>query len=446
MKFFLPDSQDLVDPSFDFELERRSMTRQRQRDDLYAHEVFSTPAFDGLLVSKGIVDGFGVLGSRYTLSQRRRLLTDGAPRFFRVEHAPYALEIMGDCGAFTYVDEEEPPYSVDEVLDFYESCRFHYGVSLDHVILEFNPAADAPGAGEDVIAPSIRARRQLTLELAREFLRKHKTGHHSFKPLGVAQGWSPKSYAEAVKALQKMGYDYIALGGMVPLKSQEIRMCLQEIHRVRKPDTRLHLLGVTRTEHLQEFSRLGIASFDSTSPLRQAFKDARDNYYSAERKYTAIRIPQIEGNPDLQQKITAGQVSQEHARRLERQCLESMRLFDQGQRTVRQTLEVLLEYERLYDPDTRQQKPGTKQKKNDHAAAYEQTLTAAPWRHCPCEVCKELKYHVILFRGAERNRRRGFHNIWTLYRQLRELGLGDEPTRQEHTGPLARQVKTRARG
>lgn len=439
MKFFLPDSQDLVDPSFDFELERRSMTRQRQRDDLYAHEVFSTPAFDGLLVSKGIVDGFGVLGSRYTLSQRRRLQRDGAPQFFRLANAPSPLEIMGDCGAFTYVDEEEPPYSVDEVLAFYESCRFHYGVSLDHVILEFDLTADAPGAEADVISPAIRARQQLTLERAREFLRKHKAGGHSFKPLGVAQGWSPRSYAAAVKALQKMGYDYIALGGMVPLKTQEIRQCLEEIHLVRKPGTRLHLLGVTRPEHLEEFSRLGIASFDSTSPLRQAFKDARDNYYSDGIKYTAIRIPQIEGNPDLQKKIFAGQVSQEHARRLERECLESMRLFDQGQRTVRQTLEVLLEYERLYDPDT-------KQKRNDHAAAYEQTLESAPWRRCACEVCAKLKHHVILFRGAERNRRRGFHNIWTLYRQMHERGLGEDAPFQEAPGPLSRRVKARAHG
>ncbi|HEX8438193.1 MAG TPA: hypothetical protein VF697_23990, partial [Archangium sp.] len=87
MKFFLPDSQDLVDPTFDFERERRSVTRQRQRDDLYAHEVFSAPAFDGLLVSKGIVDGFGTLGSRYTLAQRHRLQRLGAPQFFRVDRA-----------------------------------------------------------------------------------------------------------------------------------------------------------------------------------------------------------------------------------------------------------------------------------------------------------------------------------------------------------------------
>ena len=419
MKFFLPDSQDLVDPTFDFERERRSLTRQRQRDDLYAHEVFATPALDGLLVSKGIVDGFGTLGGRYTPAQRHRLLRLGAPAFFRVERAPHPLTLMGDCGAFTYVDEEQPPYTVDDLLTFYESCRFDQGVSLDHVILEFTPAADAPGAGKHVVDEAVRARQQLTLELAREFLRKHKSGRLGFEPLGVAQGWSPKSYAAAVKALQKLGYDYIALGGMVPLKSREILLCLEEIHRVRAPGTRLHLLGVTRHEHLAEFARLGVASFDSTSALRQAFKDDRDNYYADDYRYTAIRIPQVEGNTALQQKISSGRVTQERARKLEQQCLEAMRLFEKGRRTVAQVVEVLLEYERLYDPESRK----------NHAAAYEKTLSDAPWRHCACEVCRDLKHHVILFRGAERNRRRGFHNVWTFYRQLRGLGLDAGGTR-----------------
>jgi hypothetical protein len=427
LKFFLPDSQDLVDPSFDFERERRSATRQRQRDDLYAHEVFCTPAFDGLLVSKGIVDGFGTFGSRYTLAQRHRLQRLGAPRFFRVERASVPLKLMGDCGAFTYVTEEEPPYSVDEVLEFYEGSRFDYGISLDHIILEYIPSADEPGASKSTVPETLRNRQTLTLDLADEFLRKHKKGRHSFEPLGVAQGWSPKSYAASVKALQKMGYDYIALGGMVPLKSPEVLACLAEVDKVRSPGTRLHLLGVSRTEHLPEFSRLGIASFDSTSPLRQAFKDDRDNYYSDDYKYTALRIPQIEGNPGLQRKISSGQVSQEQARRLEQASLEAMRLFEQGRRTVSQVLEVLLEYERFYDPDT----------KKNHAAAYEKTLTDAPWRRCPCEVCKVLKHHVILFRGAERNRRRGFHNVWTFYRQIQALGLDSQP---------ARRLKAQARG
>jgi hypothetical protein len=51
-------------------------------------------------------------------------------------------------------------------------------------------------------------------------------------------------------------------------------------------------------------------------------------------------------------------------------------------------------------------------------------LAAKPWSSCPCDVCRTLGYHVILFRGAERNRRRGFHNLWVFYRRLRrELGL-----------------------
>ena len=44
---------------------------------------------------------------------------------------------MGDCGAFNYVHEEEPPYSVDEVFDFYEECGFDYGISVDHIILAY---------------------------------------------------------------------------------------------------------------------------------------------------------------------------------------------------------------------------------------------------------------------------------------------------------------------
>ena len=71
MKFFFPDSQDLVDPSFDFQAETRSETRVRQRDDQYPHEVFASPPYEGMLVSKGIVDGTGgEAGSRYTLAQR----------------------------------------------------------------------------------------------------------------------------------------------------------------------------------------------------------------------------------------------------------------------------------------------------------------------------------------------------------------------------------------
>jgi hypothetical protein len=308
MKFFFPDSQDLVDPSFDFRKETRSETRIRQRDDRYPHEVFAEPPYDGLLVSKAIVDGTGGESSgRYTLAQRHRLLREGVRTFFRLAGRP--IETMGDCGAFTYVKEKRPPFTVQEVIDFYAQCGFDYGLSVDHIILAFQPDIDQSLPGMDVVPEEWRERQTITLELAEEFLRLRDASQQRFTPVGIAQGWSPASYAHAVAELQKLGYRYIALGGMVPLKTPEILSCLRAVRDVRRKGTQLHLLGVTRLEQIQAFRDLGVVSFDSTSPLRQAFKDNKDNYYTPERTYSAIRVPQVEGNPKMRSRITAGEVS-----------------------------------------------------------------------------------------------------------------------------------------
>src|SRR5438445_8882336 len=115
MKFFFADSFDVVDPSFDFDLESRSRERVRHRSDAYAHELFTARAYDGLLVSKGIVDT-----GRYSIAQRHRLLRIGGKEFFRARAVGWGeLPIMGDCGAFTYVREDNPPVTVDDVLHFY---------------------------------------------------------------------------------------------------------------------------------------------------------------------------------------------------------------------------------------------------------------------------------------------------------------------------------------
>src|SRR3954451_17755838 len=118
---------------------------------------------------------------------------------------------------------------------------------------------------------------------------------------------------------------------MVPLKTAEILSCLRRVREVLRPGIRLHLLGVTRLDRIQEFSDLGVVSFDSTSPLRQAFKDDKDNYYTPERTYCAIRVPQVEGNAKMRNRVTAGEVNQGDARRLDRACLDALERFDRGE-------------------------------------------------------------------------------------------------------------------
>ncbi|HEX8699790.1 MAG TPA: tRNA-guanine transglycosylase DpdA [Myxococcaceae bacterium] len=425
MKFFFPDSQDVVDPSFDFETERRNELRVRQRDDLYAHEAFRSRAYDGLLVSKGIVDGYGQVSSRYSIGQKHRLLRNGVKEFLRLDKIPYPLEVIGDCGAFTYVKEKEPPYTVDEVINFYADCRFDYGLSVDHVILSYQPDWDEKGAKPP---EEMKDRQDLTLELARQFWTRCKERKEGFSPIGVAQGWSPKSYARSIKELQAMGYTYIALGGMVPLKTAEILESLAEIAEVRKPKTQFHLLGVTRLDQVHSFASLGVASFDSTSPLRQAFKDAVDNYYTLDRTYSAIRIPQVEGNAKLQKQIASGAIRQELARKLEKTALAAMVAFDKGKLDIEAAVAALTEYEALYsEAASTEKKPRLGKGNQGRADLYREVLADQPWKKCGCEVCRSLGHHVILFRGAERNRRRGFHNVWMFYRRVRnELGLGLE--------------------
>ncbi len=405
MKFYFPDSQDLVDPSFDFIKETRSPRRVRQRDDLYAHEVFNKPPYDGLLVSKAVVDGTAGGSGRYTLGQRRRFYFDGVKEFLRVADRP--VEIMGDNGAFTYVAEEEPPVTVDEVISFYEECQFDYGFSVDHMILQYDEDLDIRRSLKPI--PEDWERRQkLTFELGRSFFKQCKKDKVHFKPIGVAQGWSPKSYAKAVKKMQQIGYDYIALGGMVPLKTEEVMRCLEAVNEIRNNKTKLHLLGVSRIENVKQFDKLGVFSFDSTSPLRQAFKEDRDNYYATKGHYSAIRVPQVEANQSLRRRIQAGEVKQETARRLEKACMKALIDFD-NRKGRRETVVALLgEYQEVYGS------------KRDYTEQYDRALKDKPWKKCPCAVCKALGIHVIIFRGAERNRRRGFHNVYVTYQSLKK--------------------------
>lgn len=395
MDFFFPDSQDQVDPGFDFRTEQWSPLRIRQRDDLYAHEIHDAPPYDGMLLSKTIVDGLGGAG-RYTSAQRHRLFRLGVHDFFRLDQGVTRLTALGDCGAFSYVRHDDPPYTVDEVIDFYENCGVDLGISVDHVILGY----DADSDYSDSEDPEWPRRQQLTLRLAEEFLRRHSERECSFTPLGVAQGWSPGSYAYAVDHLQELGYTRIALGGLVPLKTDQILSCLEAIDSVRRPGIQLHLLGVTRTDEVQRFAEHGVTSFDSTTPLRQAFKDDKDNYYTLDGNYVAVRVPAIEGNTKLAARIRAGQVDQHDAQQLEQRALDSLEAYDRGKTSPAKALDAVVAYERFLD--------GGK----DRAKDYRKTLEAAPWKSCPCPVCREAKIHVALFRGTERNKRRGFHNLF----------------------------------
>jgi len=416
MKFYFPDSQDLVSPTYDFARDEYSPLRVRQRDDRYAHEVLRPTPYHGLLVSKAIVDGSVRSPSHYTEAQRQRLYRLGVHSFFRL---PDSISTLGDNGAFNYADEELPPYTASEVLDFYEGCGFAEGISIDHVIFGYDknaPMDDAPAEWS--------RRLTVSLDYAEQCMSEWKSRDTDLCLLGAAQGWSPASYAFSVKRLQEMGYSRIALGGMVPLKSAEILECLREIDTVREAATELHLLGITRVERMEEFAAYGVTSFDSTSAFRQAFMDDRKNFHTETDAFVALRVPQVDGNVALKRAVLAGRVNQRDAVRAERTTLETLRAFDRGAAREVDALEALGEYEALVQP------------RKSYLPEYARTLAEKPWKFCECTVCSELGIEAAIFRGTERNKRRGFHNMHVLARRMQQLTtIGQSAMPKPRKGP-----------
>ncbi|WP_430318192.1 tRNA-guanine transglycosylase DpdA [Pseudomonas nitroreducens] len=423
MKFLYADTQDYVDPEYDFINDRNAPGRKRYWDDQYAHEMMVPVPYDGLLVSMSAVrPAVGVSNSkvRYSTAEQQRFLREGARKFLRLDESKFRDSmVMGDCGAFAYVEHPTPAYSPLEVVDFYTDAGFTHGCSPDHIIFSCdssNPTAESQS--EDTIY-----RYNITQENAREFLRLTIEAGRPFEPLGAVQGWSPKSMAAAAKSLEEMGYRYLAIGGLVPLKVEQIHEVLKELRAAIKPETNIHLLGFAKAERIHEFTNYGITSFDSTSPLIRAFKDAKANYYlenSTDKLdyYTAIRIPQAIENPRLMQGIKRGVLSAEELQLKEAIALKSLREYDKGAISYELAVCALADYLRLTLSGSITSATELEKEVSKNIRLITPTLIDKPWQKCQCSICKSAGVETIIFRASNRNKRRGFHNLGVYHRHL----------------------------
>lgn len=422
MKFIFSDCMDMVDPAFDFIEDRNAPNRRPYWDDAYPHELFVDPPYDGMLVSKAIVGDHRVKG-KYTESQAMRFYRVGAREFLRLNDPKYdSMPIFGDCGAFSYAQEEIPPYSPEEIVEFYNSCGFTHGCSVDHIIFDFfEELSGLEGGSEDA-----RRRFDITLDNANTFLKSHRAQQSNFVPLGAVQGWSPDSMAEAARLLCAMGYDYLAVGGLVPLKAHQIHLIIQAIRDAVPQKTRIHLLGFAKADVIAEFVRYNITSFDTTSPLIRAFKDDKKNYYilndSGELSYsTAIRIPQATENSRLKRAAKEGKINQEEMQALESHSLKTLRAFDRGDASIDETLEAVISYNVFLESSLHDNAAIREKLAKNLEPLYRKTLEDKPWKNCPCPICKGVGVEVMIFRGSNRNRRRGMHNLFVYHNRIQQL-------------------------
>lgn len=167
--------------------------------------------------------------------------------------------IMGDCGAYSYVDEYVPPLSPEELLKFYDELNFDVAAHLDHLILKSIPSDEGR---VNLSRDEMKRRQEITIRNAAETRDLLETNRFDGleEVIGVCQGWSPESYVSCAEELLEMGYSYLGLGGISRTPNSKLKKILREINRMidkdfRDREVRLHLFGVCRPGLIRYFQR-----------------------------------------------------------------------------------------------------------------------------------------------------------------------------------------------
>jgi len=367
----------------------------------YLWETF--PCTDGILVSKGYVNQ----------KLEESIVKHGGIQNFLRWKGP----VMGDSGAWLYKNEEEPPYSVRELLDYYVRMKISIGAHLDHLILK---TVNVDGKTRELTEEEKKKRWKTTVDNARETMELlSREKYNGLKIVGVAQGWDIKSYRLATRKLLKMGYDYLGIGGIARRPSSQLQKIIEGVNKEidklpsrQRKKVKIHLFGFGRLRLVPYFMKKRVVSFDTASPLRQAWESGEHNYWFANpwRSYTAIRI-----------RLTRTKKCRKHLTEIEEKTLKTMYDYAKRKVSMKKTLSQILSYDRkiletdgLEDKDTHKVVGIFRQR-------YIRTLQDRPWERCSCPICREKGVDVIIFREGWRNGARAHHNVRQFYLELNQI-------------------------
>jgi len=412
MKYFIPEWDDRVDPKYDFMTDTHSKEHSENPilNDVYTWDIFG--------VDKVPIDG--VLVSRITMNKKKTewALKEGIHKVLRL---PQSFEIMGDCGAFGYIKDKTPIYDPIETLEFYDSVGFNYGVSVDHLVVAgFQKEKDY--------------RMNLTYKNGvKSHCEWKKRFKDRFQLVVAVQGLKIEDYLQMYDNYIKHGIEHFGFGGLVRSPSAFIMKLLDKIIK-RIKSTKivpeyLHFFGLSRSALFPKFTKLEelgtSVGFDSASYLRKAWLSSPEtqmNYLSLEGAgYTAIRIPMV--------KRRKGDTEDKKAKELEKlkqECLAKLRRYDENKEPLDSVLSSLNQLNKTVGI------------RPEILSYYKRTLLEKPWKKCDCPICTTIGIQTIIFRGNNRNRRRGFHNTYAFYDILKNPQLWSKlkNNKQEENGLL----------
>jgi len=314
---------------------------------------------------------------------------------------PEEIPLFGDCGAFDYIEEDEPRYDPLDTLEFYRDMKFDLGCTVDHLIVS---------STED----QKYKRFEVVMENAGKMMDEWSSGDYPYELVGVAQGWNPESYKKGVRKLIDMNFKYIAIGGCVRSSTEELTKVIKTCYPLwRDKDIKVHVFGVGRWDIFPVYKKYGITSFDNTMH-RGAWLSSKDSYKFNGGAYTSIRIPFTDpySSPEDRERI-----------REEQKVFDVLKQYTDGRADPKDVVDTVKKYEEKLVEMGKQSETAF-EKWDDTKERYLKTLRDRPWERCHCSICDNYGVHVCIFRGGNRNMRRGFHNLYQFYKRFRKWREG----------------------
>jgi len=168
--------------------------------------------------------------------------------------------------------------SYEELFRIYEGLGVQYGVIMD--------------------SPK---EKEVTLETAQKAIDEYRTSERKFKIIGVAQGKSLDEYIQCYTQLKSMGYDHIAVGGMLQRKIKSARYVMVRDEKLmrdslasirrRDPHGWLFALGCYSPQRHHVFLENSLFGSDYKGWIFQysGVSPKRGNSRSRESRFTQVR-------------------------------------------------------------------------------------------------------------------------------------------------------------
>lgn len=430
MRFYIPEWDDLVDPRYNFVDESNSKSHDPlKRKNVYMWEIFdeSSVPFDGVLVSLMTIIGNGV-----KCNEIKEL--GGLHRYLRL---PESYPILADCGAWGYIEKEDPLFGATEIFEYYRELGVQEVVTVDHLVL---PRVKVKGK---MVPVDVQKRMDVTFRNGIEGYGYWSENHRDdFDLLVSVQGLEPSDYVRMFSRYLEHGVTSFAFGGLAKKSTKTIVEMIESLNSFleeESPDVdRIHFFGLGRSSlfpYFQEVERHGVeVSFDTSSWLRQAWLGG--SYFLVEegklKKYSALRVPFTESRRSSfkgKRRLTES-ADKERLGRLERDTMKLLRAFDEEHSLLDDALSALYEYDKWvlhelknayrenYEEGSEDRISRLENLYSKLEEGYSRTLKSRPWKRCDCPICQDHGIEVAIFRGNDRNRRRGFHNTYIMYQKV----------------------------